>query len=221
MVQGSMFFKTTKTLNFHKDLSKQFLLVVLLVILPLHVAYAVAIDVTMMLNAIKSNIGPVIKLVTAVAYVIGVWFIYSAIQSLKRAGQSQMMMQQQNAIGGPLVKLIIGILLIYLPNTIDITVWTLWGHTAFGSEAESVMTYTPSGGDPFGAMKEGAIALVRLIGYIAFVRGLVALSHSTDQGGGQQGGFAKGILYLIGGILAINIVETVRVIGNTLGFTTI
>lgn len=70
----------------------------------------------------------------------------------------------------------------------------------------------------FGPAKAGAIAIVRVVGYVSFVRGLVMLSHSADQGS-QQGSFGKGFMHIIGGILAINIVETITVIGNTLGFS--
>ena len=34
----------------------------------------------------------------------------------------------------------------------------------------------------------------------------------------EQGGVGKGFMHIVGGILAINVVATIRVISNTLGF---
>ena len=110
--------------------------------------------------------------------------------------------------------MVVGILLLYLPTTIDVSVVSL----SLGTGAESLLAYTPKSTDPFGPVKEGAIAIVRVIGYISFVRGLVILSRSGDQTSAQQGGVGKGFLHIVGGILAINILATISVISNTLGF---
>ena len=188
----------------------------LLLIVPFASVYAIDIDFNSMLSAMQDNAGAIIKLVVATAYVIGIWFIFSAIIGLKKMGNSSM--QQQSGIGGPLLKFIIGLLLLYLPSAIDVSVGSIWGHTAIGSEASSYMEYKATSGDPYSGAKAGAIALIRVMGYISFVRGLIILSHSGDQGS-QSGTFGKGIVHIIGGILAINIVGSVKVIANTLGFT--
>lgn len=172
-----------------------------------------------MLAALANNTGPIIQLVTAIAYVMGIWFIYSSIQGLKEIGTAQNAQSQTHgSMGGLIMKFIMGLLLLYLPSTIDVAVWTLWGHSAFGS-GSSVMAYqAPGSTDPYGPMKAGAIAIVRVVGYVSFVRGFVILSNSTGHGA-QQGTVAKGVTHVLGGILAINIVETINIISNTLGIT--
>ena len=219
MAYQLIFSKTTQMFNSNKITSGQFLVITLLLSLITTTVYA-ALDFNTMLNALKQNAAPMIRFVVATAYVIGLWYIFSAIKELKTIGQTQMQTSQHGGVGGPLIKFVIGLLLLYLPSTVDIGVWTLWGHSAFGSEA-GVMAYTPDITDPFAPAKEGAIAIVRVVGYVSFVRGLVILSHSADQSGGQSGSFGKGIAHVIGGILAINIVETIAIISNTLGINII
>lgn len=209
-----MFFSSRQNFN------KQFWLLVVFLFLPFVATYAKPPDFNTMLYALKQNAGPIIRLVVAIAYVTGLWFIVSAIQQLKTIGQSQQMMQQ-HTLGGPLIKFIVGLMLLYLPSVIDISVWTLWGHSAMGSAAEDVMSYNPSAADPYAGAKEGAIAIVRVVGYVSFVRGLIVLSRAGSTQSAQPGTIGKGIIHMIGGILAINIVETIRIIGNTLGISTI
>lgn len=203
-----------------KQLQKRFWILALLLLLPA-TAVGVEINFATMLTSLKRNAGPLIRFVVATAYVIGIWFVISAIMDLKMVGQStHMQNSQQGHVSRPLIKMIIGVVMLYLPTTIDVGVWTLWGHTATGATGESYMSYTPHASDPFAPAKEGAIAIVRVVGYVSFVRGLIILSRANDQGA-QPGTFGKGLMHVIGGILAINIVETVKIIANSLGFSVI
>ncbi len=178
-------------------------------ILLVGIAHGATINFETMLSALKSNAEPIMRFVVATAYVIGFWFIAAAIMELKKTGQS-MTMQSQVGISGPLVKFVMGILLIYLPSTIDIGIATFWG------ESGGIMSYVADTADVFAPVKEGAIAVVKVVGYISLVKGLVILSKSAEQGT-QQGTFSKGFTHVIGGILAINVVGTIRVITSTLG----
>lgn len=169
------------------------------------------LDFNAMLGALQ-NAAPILnRLVVATAYVIGFWFVISAISELKKIGQSATM-QSQQGMGGPIVKLLIGVLLMYFPSTVSTGLSAVWG------AGSTILTYTKNSSDPFAAAKAGAIAIVQVVGYISFVRGLVMLAHSSDQGS-QQGGLSKGIMHIIGGILAINVVATIQLIQNTLGIT--
>jgi hypothetical protein len=57
---------------------------------------------------------------------------------------------------------------------------------------------------------------VQLVGVIAFIRGLVKLSH---MGGGHQGGIGSALTHIIGGIFCINMYDFVQLIMSTLGIT--
>lgn len=190
--------------------NRQFWVMVVILFLPMT---ALAMDFPKMLSSLKNVAPSLIKFVGATAYVIGIWFMIAAVMELKKIGQSQSA-QTQGTVGPPLIKFVIGAVLIYLPTTIDVGVASLWGTNP------GPMEYQTKGGDPFGPAKDGAIAIVRVVGYVSFVRGLIMLSHSADQGS-QQGGMGKGIMHLIGGILAINVVGTINIISNTLGFSVI
>ena len=165
-----------------------------------------------MLASLKNNIQPVIYLIKAVGYVVGFWLIISAIMDLKKIGQSQSATTTEGGLGGPLMRMALGIALIYYPSTISIAVSTLGGDG-------SIVGYTPASSDTtFGPAKQGVLLLVQAIGYVSFIRGFVTLSNSTKPGA-QQGTVGKGVMYVVGGILAINIVATIQILGNTLGIT--
>ena len=59
------------------------------------------------------------------------------------------------------------------------------------------------------------IMIIQLIGTIAFIRGLVILTHLGERGG-QQGAFGKAMSHIVGGILAIDINDFMQAIWNTL-----
>ena len=140
--------------------------------------------------------------------------IIAAVTGLKRLGQSiSVHAPQQSGMSTVLVKFMIGVLLIYLPTTINVGVVTFWGKNAGG-----ILRYTSGDSDQFGMVKEGAIAIVRVIGLISLVKGLVILSRSVGQSV-QPGTFSRGLMHVIGGILAINVVGTLKVIGGTLGIS--
>lgn len=187
------------------------LVVIFFLVLP---SLAAAVDFNTMLGALKNNIPAVIRLTTAAAYIIGFWLVVSAIIDLKKIGQSQSSMSAtEGGLGGPLMRIALGIALIYFPSTVHIAAASLWGDP-------SIINYTAAASDPFKPAKEGALLLVQAVGYVSFVRGFVILSHST-QPGAQQGTVGKGILHIVGGILAINIWPTIQVVGNSLGVTLI
>ena len=173
-----------------------------------------SIDFNKMMAALRDNAEPIMRFTIAIAYVIGIWMIISSIIGLKRLGQSvSAYSPQYNLMSTAMVKLVVGILLIYLPTTIDVGIVTFWGNNAGG-----ILTYTSSDSDQFGMVKEGVIAIVRVVGLISLVKGLIILSRSAGQSV-QQGTFSRGLLHVIGGILAINIVGTLRIIGGTLGIS--
>jgi intracellular multiplication protein IcmC len=192
--------------------NKLFFAVIFFLLLPLTAVYAAGVDFNAIMAAMEKNADPIIALTKAIGYVMGFWFIISALQELKMVGQSRNMMAggDQGIFGKVFMRFIIGVALIYLPSTLDATLSTLWG-------SSDILAYNVSITDPFGPAKKGAVALVKMIGYISFIRGFAILGSSTKQGA-QHGTIAKGVVHVIGGILAINIVATMDIIKNSLGF---
>ena len=78
------------------------------------------------------------------------------------------------------------------------------------------MSYALSSGLRIVKMIAPIVGIIQLIGLFAFLRGGMILARVGKQGT-QPGTVSKGVVHLIGGILAINITTTVNVVVNTLG----
>lgn len=158
------------------------------------------------------------KLVSGAAYLIGVMFLIKGVMALKHAGEGKSHMSQGHSLKEPILYLSSGAMLIYLPTAMDVMLKTVYGST-------NILSYNSlESGNPIvdalfgssGLFGGDLVIFIQLIGLIAFVRGWVMLAKSSTQQGGHQGGFGKAIMHIFGGILAINIVQTINIINNTL-----
>lgn len=158
---------------------------------------------------ISKQIPFLMQMVTAIAYVLGMYFIFAGVIRLKHMGESRTMMSQEHSVKGPLIMLSVGALLLYLPTAVQVGMSTFW------------TTPNPYGyleqQDQWSEFINDCYIIVQFIGTIAFIRGLVILSHMGGHGGSQPGTFAKGITHIIGGIFCINIYQFVQLIMLTLG----
>lgn len=166
---------------------------------------------------IAQNLVPVQRMVTGVAYLMGIGFAFKAIYTLKGYGESKAMMSNNASMKEPLVYFLVAAVLLYLPTAVEITL-----NSTFGSS--SILQYAPidsanSGLDAlFGSnslVGESLSIIIQTIGVIAFVRGWVLIARSASQGQ-QPGGTGKGLVHVFGGILAMNIVGTLEIVNNTL-----
>ena len=159
------------------------------------------------------------KLVTGVAYLIGVMFFVKGILALKHAGEGRSNMSQAHSMKEPILYLSSGAMLIYLPTAMDTILQTVYG-------SNEILSYTSlESGNPVvdavfgssGLFGGNLVIFIQLIGLIAFIKGWIMLAKSANQqGGGHQGGIGKAGMHIFGGILAINIVQTINIINNTL-----
>jgi hypothetical protein len=162
-----------------------------------------------MINRIAGQIPSLMRMVTAVGYVIGMYFIFFGLLKLKQYGETRTMMSSQHHLSEPLMYLIAGALLLYLPGSVQVGMSTFWAEPSpYGYLQEQ---------DQWSQFINNCFLVIQLFGTIAFIRGLVILSHSGGMHGGQQGQFAKGMTHLIGGIFCINIYQFVKVILFTVG----
>ena len=69
--------------------------------------------------------------------------------------------------------------------------------------------------DTLADMIDTIVLYVQFIGFIAFIRGWFIIAHS-GQPGTQPGSISKGIVPIIGGILAVNFIPLVHIIHNTI-----
>lgn len=163
-----------------------------------------------MLQNISDQLPLIMRLTTAIAYVMGLYFVFYGLLKLKQFGEARTQMSQEHHLKEPLIMLVVGALLLYLPSSVEVGLSTFWS--------------TPS---PYGYLQEAdkwsdfikdVFLVIQLFGTIAFIRGLLILSHLS--GHAQPGTFAKGVTHIIGGLFCINIYQFVQVIMITLGFQT-
>lgn len=165
----------------------------------------------MLVNFAK-NIPNLMRMVTAVAYVMGLWFVIAGVIKLKHAGEMRTQMSHEHSLKGPMIYLSVGAALMYLPNAVQVGMSTFWTQpNPYGYLQEQ---------DQWSEFFNTCYLVVQLFGVIAFIRGLVILSHVGGQGG-QHNSFGKGLTHIIGGILCINIYQFVQVIMITLGIQSV
>ena len=85
----------------------------------------------------------------------------------------------------------------------------------------NVMQYSEfpsSSGNSLSPSAQILLNIVQVVGAFAFVKGWVLLSRSAGQGA-QQGMFGKGMMHVVGGVMAMNVVGTFNIVANTFNIT--
>lgn len=164
---------------------------------------------TILVN-IAEQVPSLMRMVTAIAYVLGMYFIFHGIVKLKHMGEMRTMTSQEHSIVPPIIFLSIGAFLLYLPSGVQVGLSTFWSQPNPYGYLQSE--------DQWSQFINDCFLIVQLVGTIAFIRGLVIMSRLGSHSG--QPIFAKGLTHIIGGILCINIYQFVQVIMVTLGIQT-
>jgi hypothetical protein len=187
---------------------------------------AFAADLSTILTNLRSLIGPLMTLLLIISYTAGIFMVIRAISLFKSFGSAQ---ARPGEMIGPLVYLIVGTVLIYLPSTTDIVSHTIFKSvtsqsvvvagniklSAVGKASDRLLNYAPVTIESQWADMVNTIVLyVQFIGFLAFVRGWFIISHA-GQPGAQPGTIPKGITHIIGGIVAVNFLPMVDALNNT------
>ncbi len=158
------------------------------------------------------------QLIVAITYIIGLTLIVRGIMMYRIFANQTFGSAQRGEIAGPMVHLVVGALLLYIPSTLTTSLTTVFGSSDI-SAAQNLIGYaTLSSTEKWQKLTNVVIQYMLLIGLIAFVRGWVILSK-MGHSGSQPGSVGKGLVHVIGGILLINIVDTVNILGCTFGYT--
>ncbi|MCD6044916.1 MAG: type secretion protein IcmC [Gammaproteobacteria bacterium] len=166
--------------------------------------------VTMLLNLDKS-FPPLMYMVSGFAYLFGFSIVIKAIWELKKYTMGVSMVAQ-NDLRPSITHLLIGAALIFLPSTLQTLLATVYG-------TDAITGYTHLPDTSWQVAQDTLIIFVQFVGLVAVVRGLLHL-HKAANGQSQQNGFAKGIIHLVGGVLALNIIQAKDILYSTLGLTT-
>jgi intracellular multiplication protein IcmC len=188
------------------------LFVVLLIFVPFVDAYAaMGEDLAGILRNLQNNLPALYKLVIAVSYVAGIYFVADSVFRMKKVAQGRTMMSSHTSIARPLILFMVGIALIYFPTFIDYSIQSLW---IYGSE--SVLKYPQEPG-MWDSFINPVIDLIRLFGLIAITRGLIIFAGLGSENP-RPGVVGKGLMHILGGVFAVNIVGTIDVLKGTFGF---
>ena len=160
-----------------------------------------------LLQNLADQIPYLTKMLTAIAYVTGMYLVIMGTIQLKHFGESRTMMSREHGLTGPIAYLVTGAALLYVPTSVQVGMSTFWTNpNPYG--------YNEGPDNQWTTFINDCYLIVQLVGTIAFIRGLIVLS---TIGSSQHGTFAKGMTLLVGGVLCINIYQFVQVILVTLG----
>lgn len=162
------------------------------------------LDLVTILGNISQSLFPVQRLISGGAYLLGILFVLKAIGKLRKIADHRAQSSSQEKMFTPMMYLIFGAALIYLPSVIQ-----TMANTAFG--VGNVLTYTPP---PTPNIYSSMGLIIRTAGLLWFIRGCVLVAHASEPGT-QEG--PKGLAFIVAGILAMNFDNTIAMINYILG----
>lgn len=147
------------------------------------------------------------NLVQVSTYAIGLFFILSSIFKFAQLGSNPQMSPKV-----PITMFFVGIFLFSLPSALSVVQETL--AMGGGGPGDILVSSTASIGSMTKKGIEGVLWFIRLIGYIAFVRGWLLLNQA---GQGKDGVVGRGLTHILGGVAAINAKLTAEILANSIG----
>ncbi len=166
-------------------------------------------DIIGMIMTFSESLAGLSWLAAGISYIAGIVLIARGVFKLRVMADHRSQMFQPMEIAGPMVSIAMGAGLIWWPVLIDVTTYTFWGTT-------SPLSYEPGFGSEWDEVWKVILDVMKLIGFIAFVKGWYFLTKMGEQGG--QGMFGKAMTHITGGILAYHMGPTVRVLMTSFGF---
>lgn len=171
-------------------------------------------DASSMLDNITKAIPNLMELVTAIAYVLGIYMVIRAVVELKHFGEGRSMMSaERHSFKTPAVYFLVGAALLYLPTTVRTGMSTFW--TDFNPYAYNV---GGASSDKWCSIVQDMLIISQLVGTIALIRGLVLLTQTAGHSA-QPGTFAKAITFIIAGIFCIDMFDFINMMLSTMGMS--
>lgn len=166
------------------------------------------IDAATMLQNLSMAVPELMRLVTAIAYVGGMYFIVHGVVSFRNVppmGNTNPPMTVKKC----LVFIFAGTALLYLPSAVQVGTSTFWGNV-------SPYAYiSHDNGDQWSELIKSAYAIVQVVGVIALIRGIMLFTTTPHQQ--EHHPFARAMTHCVGGILCINLEIFIMTVVKTLG----
>lgn len=179
---------------------------------------AASFDLATMLTNLSASFDNIWFLCVSITFVIGFSLTVRGVMMYSILARQTMSSAQKGEIAGPLVHIVVGIILMYLPSTVDTSLITVFGKSDVSQATDLVAYQALSGIEQWNAISDVIVKYVKLVGLIAFIRGWVILSK-MGHAGAQPGSMGKGLIHVIGGVLLLNIVDTFNILAETFGYT--
>jgi len=145
------------------------------------------------------------RLVKYASYIIGLFLVINSIFKFSQLGSNQQLTAKT-----PITMFFVGISIFALTGAVSMATATM----AMGAgPGQILMPSAPAFGAATAAGLQGVFLFIRLVGYIAFVRGWLLLNQA---GQGKEGTIGRGLTHIFGGVAAINITVTAKILANTL-----
>lgn len=164
-------------------------------------------DLITIFGNLSKSLYPVQHLITGFAYLLGIAFFISSITKFFKMADHRARSSSHERAFVPLMYMLMGAALIYLPSTLQ-----TMANTAFG--VGNVLTYNYSNPSD---IKNSIGLLIRTAGLVWFVRGC-ALLVTASQPGTQQG--PKGLAFLVAGVFAMNFDNSMAFVNSMLSYLT-
>ena len=171
-----------------------------------------------MLRSIESLFPSLWAMVTAFCMIAGIALFTKALFDFHMiAKMSGSMMGSQSDPKPTMFMMGLAGLLMLIPYLFNGLTTTLFG-TGAGAGLLGYQPIASSGQLNLGM--NDIVNLVRFVGLVAFVRGMMILTHYGSRNGQpQKGDFQKAMTHIIGGLLGVNILATTAVVMAALGFS--
>ena len=174
---------------------------------------------------LSTIVAPTANMLLTISYVLGILMLLRGIIMFKTLAVPLTQMSRPGEMMGPLVYVLVGAILIWIPSSTGSLSMSLFAGNEFetlsslnGSQpaAMTLLAQATAGIQSQWAQLVDTIVLyVQLIGFIAFLRGWIIIA-AAGQSSSQPGQMSKGIIHVIGGLLAINFVPLVQAVQNSL-----
>lgn len=163
-----------------------------------------ATDIGTMFANGQASFEALIKLVKFSGYIIGIYLVMGSIFKFSQLGSNPQMSPKT-----PITMFFAGIGTFALIGTVSIATQTM----AMGSGPGDILVTGGAGwtAQTMAAMK-GVLTFIRLVGYIAFIRGWLLINQ---YGQGKEGTLGRGLTHIFGGVAAINVTVTATILANT------
>lgn len=157
-------------------------------------------------SIILSNFAEFARIVQDVSIVLGIGMVFAGLHKAKKHGEMRAG-GQAGGVASFIALLVCGSVLLSLPSILRAFLMGFWN-------TDSPLMYSHD--FSISDMMAPVIMFVRILGVIAFIRGVLLLSKHGEQH--QQGHYSRALLHLLGGIMCVNVIASAELLQQVMGF---